>query len=63
MLFPNGPIIECCVRHGTIFNRVETLTGSTTLVEFDGTSVTRKVLDGRADLEEFETDSPAGGHI
>jgi hypothetical protein len=24
MLFPNGPIIECCVRHGPIFNRVET---------------------------------------
>jgi hypothetical protein len=28
-----------------------------------GTSVTRKVWDGKADLEEFETDSPAGGHI
>ncbi len=39
------------------------LAGSTTWVEFDGTSVTRKVWDGRADLEEFETDSPAGGHI
>jgi hypothetical protein len=39
------------------------LTGSTNWVEFDGTSVTRKVWDGRADLEEFETDSPAGGHI
>jgi hypothetical protein len=39
------------------------LTGSTTWVEFDGTSVTRKVWDGRANLEEFETDSPAGGHI
>src|SRR6266567_7570926 len=39
------------------------LVGSTTWVEFDGTSVTRKVWDGRADLEEFETDSPAGGHI
>lgn len=38
------------------------LTGSTTWVEFDGTSVTRKVWDGRADLEEFETDS-ATGHI
>ena len=24
MLFPNRPVIECCVRHGTIFNRVET---------------------------------------
>lgn len=35
------------------------LTGSNTWVEFDGTSVTRKVWDGRADLEEFETDSKA----
>jgi hypothetical protein len=42
---------------------VHPLTGSTTWVEFDGTSVTRKVWDGRADLEEFETDSPVGGHI
>jgi hypothetical protein len=39
------------------------LTGSTTWVEFDGTSVTRKVWDGRAQLEQFETDSPAAGHI
>lgn len=39
------------------------LAGSTTWVEFDGTSVTRKVWGGRADLEEFETDSPVGGHI
>jgi hypothetical protein len=39
------------------------LTGSTAWVEFDGTSVTRKVWDGRADLEEFETDSPSAGHI
>jgi len=39
------------------------LTGSTAWVEFDGTSVTRKVWDGRAQLEEFETDSAAGGHI
>src|SRR5690349_12199483 len=39
------------------------LVGSTTWVEFDGTSVTRKVWDGRANLEEFETDGPAGGHI
>jgi hypothetical protein len=42
---------------------VHPLTGSTTWVEFDGTSVTRKVWDGRAQLEEFETDSPAAGHI
>jgi len=39
------------------------LVGSTNWVEFDGTSVIRKVWGGRADLEEFETDSPAGGHI
>jgi len=38
------------------------LTGSTTWVEFDGTSVTRNVWDGRADLEELEVDSPTG-HI
>jgi hypothetical protein len=33
------------------------LAGSTTWVKFDGTSVTRKIWSGRADLEEFETDS------
>jgi hypothetical protein len=38
------------------------LTGSTTWVDFDGTSVTRKVWDGRADLNEFEADAPTG-HI
>lgn len=38
------------------------LSGSHTWIEFDGTSVTRKVWDGRADLEEFEVDSPTG-HI
>jgi hypothetical protein len=42
---------------------VHPLTGSTNWVEFDGTSVTRKIWDGRAQLEEFETDSPASGHI
>jgi hypothetical protein len=39
------------------------LTGSTTWVEFDGTSVTRRVWDGRSQIEEFETDSAAAGHI
>ena len=34
------------------------LTGSTKWVEFDGTSVTRKIWDGRAQIEEFEVDSP-----
>lgn len=43
--------------------RLHPLTGSTTWVEFDGTSVTRKVWDGRSQLEEFETDSAEGGHI
>jgi hypothetical protein len=38
------------------------LTGSNTWAEFDGTSVTRKVWDGRAQLEEFET-SGSAGHI
>ena len=38
------------------------LTGSTTWAEFDGTTTTRKVWNGRAELEEFETDGPAG-HI
>lgn len=41
---------------------VNPLTGSNTWVEFDGSSVTRKVWDGRAQLEEFETDGSAG-HI
>lgn len=31
-------------------------------VEFDGTTVTRKLWDGRAQIEEFEVDSPTG-HI
>jgi hypothetical protein len=38
------------------------LAGSTTWVDFDGTSVTRKVWNGRANLEECETDS-SQGHI
>lgn len=38
------------------------LAGSTTWVEFDGTSVTRKVWGGRANLNEFEGDSKTG-HI
>ena len=42
--------------------RLHPLTGSNTWVDFDGTSVTRKVWDGRSQIEEFETDG-AGGHI
>jgi hypothetical protein len=42
--------------------RLNPLTGSNKWVEFDGTTVTKKVWDGRAQLEQFETDGPAG-HI
>jgi hypothetical protein len=42
--------------------RLKPLTGSTSWVEFDGTSVTRKLWDGKAQIEEFETDGTAG-HI
>ena len=38
------------------------LTGSTTWVEYEGTTVVRKVWDGRANLVELEADGPAG-HI
>jgi hypothetical protein len=38
------------------------LTGSTAWVEFEGTTVVRKVWNGRANLVELEADSPAG-HI
>lgn len=38
------------------------LTGANEWVEFDGTSVTRKLWNGRAEIEEFETDG-AAGHI
>jgi hypothetical protein len=38
------------------------LTGSTTWVEYEGTSVVRKVWNGHANLVELEADGPAG-HI
>jgi hypothetical protein len=38
------------------------LTGSTTWVEYDGTTVVRKVWEGRANLVELDVDGPAG-HI
>ena len=38
------------------------LAGSNTWVEFDGTTTTRKILGGRGEIEQFETDSP-NGHI
>jgi hypothetical protein len=36
------------------------LTGSTSWVEYEGTSTVRKVWDGRANLGELEVDGPAG---
>ena len=36
------------------------LSGSTTWVEYEGTTVVRKVLDGRANLVELKVDGPAG---
>lgn len=41
---------------------VNPLTASKEWVEFDGTSVTRKVWGGKSQLEEFETEGPSG-HI
>ena len=41
---------------------VHPLAGSTEWVEFDGTSVARKLWDGRANVDEFEADTPSG-HI
>ena len=39
---------------------VHPLTGSTTWTEFDGTTFTQKVWNGRANLEQFETNGSAG---
>ena len=36
------------------------LSGSTTWVEYEGTTVVTKVLDGRANLVELKVDGPAG---
>ena len=36
------------------------LSGSTTWVEYEGTSVVSKILDGRANLVELKVDGPAG---
>lgn len=38
------------------------LTGSNTWVDFDGIAIVRPIWNGRAQLEEFEADSPSG-HI
>ena len=39
---------------------VRPLTGSKTWVEYDGTTVVRRVWNGRANLVELEADGPAG---
>ena len=36
------------------------LSGSTTWLEYEGTTVVRKVMDGRANLVELKVDGPAG---
>jgi hypothetical protein len=41
---------------------VHPLSGSSTWVELDGTTVVRKIWDGRANLAELETDA-ASGHL
>ena len=41
---------------------VHPLTASTTWVDYEGTSIVRKVWNGRANLVELEVDGP-GGHI
>ena len=38
----------------------EPLSGSTTWVEYEGTTVVRKVWDGRANLVELEVEGPSG---
>jgi len=43
-----------------ISRRLKPLTGSTTWVEYDGSSVVRRVWDGRANLGELEVIGPAG---
>jgi hypothetical protein len=40
--------------------RLRPLTGSNTWVEYEGTSVVRKVLNGKANLVELTADGPAG---
>ncbi len=40
--------------------RLHPLTGSTTWVEYDGTSIVRPVWNGAANLGELELDGPAG---
>jgi hypothetical protein len=43
--------------------RLHPLTGSNNWVEFDGISMTRKIWDRGAQIEQFDTASPSAGHI
>ena len=43
-----------------LMRRLHPLTGSNTWVEYEGTTVVRKVWNGRANLVELEVDGPAG---
>jgi hypothetical protein len=43
-----------------IARRLKPLTGATNWVEYDGTSVVRKVWNGRANLGELEVSGPSG---
>ena len=45
-----------------LWRLVDPLTGSTKWVEYEGTSVVRKIWNGRANLVELEVDG-AAGHI
>ena len=40
--------------HAHLRKLVDPLTGSTAWIEYDGTSVMRKIWDGRANMEEFQ---------
>jgi hypothetical protein len=46
--------------HTRLKRLVRPLTGSTTWVEYEGTTVVRKVWDGRANLAELTVDTPDG---
>lgn len=39
------------------------LTGSKKWIEFDGTSVTMPLWNGKSQVEQFEVDAPGGNHI
>ena len=43
-----------------LWRRLHPLTGSATWVEYEGTTVVRKVMDGRANLVELVAEGPAG---